>query len=51
MALKFYTIVAKGVKLKVRRFLKANSYFSRGKLQGKTDRRTFLAPPILNRVN
>ena len=49
MALKFYTGVAKGLKLKVRKFWGASSYVCRTYM-GKTGRGPFWSP-ILNRVN
>ena len=50
MALKFYTSVAKGLKLKVREFCcGANSYICRS-YRGKTSRVAGFLAPILNRV-
>ena len=44
MALKFYTSVAKRLKLKVRKFLGGNSYVRRS-CRGKIGRGTFFLPP------
>ena len=55
MALKFYTSVAKGSKLKVRKFREENFVVSGRKFcrsyRGKTGRGSFLPSPILNRIN
>ena len=50
MTFKFYTSVAIGLKLTVRKFLEANSFVCRS-YRGKTGRGSFSPHPELNRVN